>query len=168
MPADVGPEVAALGQMTVAELRQRYAQVFGEATRAGHRTWLIKRIAWRLQARAEGDLSERARRRAAELANDADLRLSPPRSNPSPTGKHLPALPLLDKPDQRLPPPGSVLARPYKGRMLHVRVLSDGFEYEGTIYRSVSAVTKAVTGSHCNGFFFFRLARRLARQGDRP
>jgi hypothetical protein len=39
--------------------------------------WLVKRIAWRMQALAEGDLSERARRRAAELANDADLRLSP-------------------------------------------------------------------------------------------
>jgi hypothetical protein len=52
--------------------------VFGEATRAGNKSWLIKRIAWRLQALAEGDLSERARQRAKELANDADLRLSPP------------------------------------------------------------------------------------------
>ena len=38
---------------------------------------------WRLQALAEGDLSERARRRAAELANDADLRLAPPKDNPA-------------------------------------------------------------------------------------
>jgi hypothetical protein len=36
-------------------------------------------LAWRLQALAEGDLSERTRRRAAELAQDADLRLTPPR-----------------------------------------------------------------------------------------
>jgi hypothetical protein len=41
---------------------------------ASNRTWLIKRLAWRLQALAEGDLSQRA----AELANDAALRLNPP------------------------------------------------------------------------------------------
>jgi len=83
MPTDVGPQVAALEHMTVAELRARYAEVFGETTQAGHKTWLAKRIAWRLQALAEGDLSERARRRAAELASDADLRLAPPKGNPA-------------------------------------------------------------------------------------
>src|SRR5262245_36345902 len=157
MPADVGPQVAALEHMTVAELRARYAEVFGETTQAGHKTWLAKRIAWRLQALAEGDLSERARRRAAELANDADLRLSPPKNNPAPAGDRLPALPVLDKSDGRLPAPGSMLVRPYKGRTLHVRVLTQGFEFEGTIYPSLSAVAKAVTGTHCNGFHFFRL-----------
>ena len=45
--------------------------MFGEATTTGHKTWLVRRIAWRLQALAEGDLSERAKARAAELAGDA-------------------------------------------------------------------------------------------------
>jgi hypothetical protein len=75
MDTNVGKELAALQRMTVKELRTRYAEVFGEATNANNRAWLVKRIAWRLQALAEGDLSERARQRAAELANDADLRL---------------------------------------------------------------------------------------------
>src|SRR2546421_13105057 len=88
MHVNVPKEVAALKAMTVAELRVRYAQVFREATQVGHKTWLVRRIAWRLQALAEGDLSERARRRAAELANDADLRLLPPRSGQAiPNGK---------------------------------------------------------------------------------
>src|SRR5262249_110149 len=89
-------ELAALSRLTVTELRCRYAQVFGEATRVGNRVWLIKRIAWRLQALAEGDLSQRARRRAAELANDADLRLLPPKNNLVPAGERLPALPAPD------------------------------------------------------------------------
>src|SRR6476619_2697730 len=76
---NVDQELAALPRLSVADLRCRYAQVFGETTRVGNKAWLVKRIAWRLQALAEGDLSERARRRAGELANDADLRLSPPR-----------------------------------------------------------------------------------------
>ena len=72
-------EVASLQRLSIAQLRQRFAEVFGEATAASNRTWLVKRIAWRLQALAEGDLSQRARRRAQELARDADLRLNPPR-----------------------------------------------------------------------------------------
>ena len=59
----VGAEVAALPRMAIQDLRARYAEVFGEGTRSGNRAWLIKRLAWRLQALAEGDLSERARRR---------------------------------------------------------------------------------------------------------
>ena len=76
MDLNVGKEVAALQRMTVKELRARYAEVFGEETLAQNRAWLVKRIAWRLQALAEGGLSERALRRATELADDADLQLS--------------------------------------------------------------------------------------------
>jgi hypothetical protein len=152
-------ELAALSRLTVTELRCRYAQVFGEATRVGNRAWLIKRIAWRLQALAEGDLSARARRRAAELANDAALRLSPPRSTPtfpvSPADSRRARLP--GKRHDRLPPAGTILTRPYKGTIVQVRVLEHGFVYEGTIYSSLSAAAKAITGSHCSGRLFFHL-----------
>jgi hypothetical protein len=50
-----------------------------------------------------------------------------------------------------------VLTRKYRGDVLQVKVLADGFEFEGVRYRSLSAVAKAVTGGHCNGFLFFRL-----------
>src|SRR5262245_30573684 len=161
MDRNINQEVAALRRLSVGQLRQRFAEVFGEATAVGNKPWLVKRIAWRLQALAEGDLSERARRRAAELANDADLRLNPPRDKtaaaPPPAGTPAPH-------DPRLPPPGSLLTRPYKGRQLQVQVLADGFAFEGRVYRSLSAVAKAVTGSHCNGFLFFR----LTTQGGNP
>jgi hypothetical protein len=58
--------------------------------------------------------------------------------------------------DDRLPPPGTVLTRPFKGAVLQVKVLAEGFEYQGQVYPSLSAVAKAITGSHCNGFLFFR------------
>src|SRR5262249_41332941 len=142
---------------TVRQLRARYAAVYGEGTAAGNRAWLVKRIAYRLQVLAEGDLSERARRRAAELANDADLRLYPPRALAAPAPQVVAPPPPPPK-DARLPPPGTVLARPYRGETLQVRVLDDGFEFQGRVYPSLSAVAKAATGSHCNGFHFFRLA----------
>ena len=159
MHPDIGAEVLALKQHSVAQLQARYAEIFGEPTRSSHKTWLCKRIAWRLQALAEGDLSERARRRAAQLANDADLRLYPPKNQPV----GVESLPVPNKPDDRLPPAGSILARSYKGRLLRVRVLSQGFEFEGRTYTSLSAVAKAITGSHGNGFLFFRLQRKEAR-----
>src|SRR5438094_4743088 len=60
------------------------------------------------------------------------------------------------QPDDRLPPPGTVLTRRYKGAVLQVKVRADGFEHQGQVYPSLSAVAKAITGSHCNGFLFVR------------
>ena len=63
MTHNIGQQVAALRQLTAGQLRDRYAELFGEPPRSGHREHLVRRIAWRMQARREGDLSERARRR---------------------------------------------------------------------------------------------------------
>jgi hypothetical protein len=165
MDLNIAKEVAALQRLTVPELRHRYAEVFGERTNANHRTWLVKRIAWRLQALAEGDLSERARHRAEELARDADLRLNPPRGNEVAVAAaertRVATLPV--QADDRLPVPGTTITRAYKGRTLQVQVLAQGFAFEGEVYKSLSAVARAVTGSHCNGFHFFRLTNGEAR-----
>ena len=71
-------EIEELSRMTVGQLRQKYSLVFGEESRSNHKQFLFRRIAWRIQANAEGGLSERARRRALEIANDADLRIGAP------------------------------------------------------------------------------------------
>ena len=155
-------EIVAMQRLTIRQLRVRYAEVYGEGTAASNRTWLIKRIAWRLQALAEGDLSERARRRAAELANDADLRSSPPKDRQAvvATTDRTETAVLPFKADDRLPPAGTILMREYKGAVVQVQVLQQGFEYAGQVYKSLSAVAKAVTGSHCNGYLFFRLGQQ--------
>jgi hypothetical protein len=158
MHPNVSREVAALDRLTVPQLRRRYAEVFGEPTKANNRAWLVRRLAWRLQALAEGDLSERARQRAAELANDADLRMNPPPPKATPPAPERTAtLPVPFRSDDRLPPAGTILTRTYKGRTLQVQVLDNGFAYDGQVYGSLSAVAKAITGSHCNGFLFFKL-----------
>jgi hypothetical protein len=77
MRLNIGKEVVALRRLSTRELQAKYAELFGEQVwKTGNRVWLVKRIVWRLQALEEGDLSERARRRAAELANDADLQMA--------------------------------------------------------------------------------------------
>src|SRR5258708_12862003 len=151
MSNDLNQEVSRLKQATVTALRQRYAEVCGEyPRRTGNKSWLSRRILWRLQALAEWDLSGRAQHQAALLANDADLRLSPPH-----TGRVLPSWQRAS--DPRLPKPGTILNRRYRGHLHRVHVLANGFSYEETTHRSLSAVAKAITGSHCNGFLFFRL-----------
>ena len=151
--------------MTAEELRGEYATLYGETTRSGNRSWLAKRVAWRMQRLAHGRLSPAALDRADELADGADLRLNPPPG-------HDPAAATLDTPaqgggddlprDPRLPAPGSVLARPYKGTTVLVEVRRDGFLYRGELYPSLSAAAAAATGSHLNGFRFFRLAKESA------
>ena len=59
--------------------------------------------------------------------------------------------------DPRLPPPGTYLEREYKGRRVIAKVLVDGFEFDGEIYRSLSAIAHEATGTKWNGFLFFNL-----------
>ncbi len=66
-------EHAALERMTAVELRAKHAEVFGEETGSRNKPYLVKRILWRMQANDQDNLSERARRRAEKLANDAAL-----------------------------------------------------------------------------------------------
>jgi Protein of unknown function (DUF2924) len=158
MRLNLAKELAALQKMGTNDLRARYAEVFAEPTRSGNRPWLIKRIAWRLQAAAEGGLSDRALQRAEELARDADPRLRPPPEvrKAMPTGAPPATSTIPFKTDQRLPTVGTVLVGRYKGEDVQVRVLVDGFEHDGEVYSSLSAVARAITGSHCNGYHFFR------------
>jgi hypothetical protein len=185
-------ELAALGRLTTGQLAERYAALHGHAARTRHKTYLLRKVAWRLQARAQGGLSDRARRRAAELADDADVRVMPPKASPlhrlgadaaSPDTGRGPTEPLvLTVPtapptpaavDPRLPAVGTVLVRPYKGRSIRVTVLGDGFEHDGERYRTLTAVAQKVTGSHLNGYRFFHLtakapAAQPAAAGSRP
>jgi hypothetical protein len=157
MSSKLTQQIAALRRLTTGQLRDQYAELFGELTNSCNRTWLIKRIAWRLQALAGGDLSERARQRAAELANDADLRMSAPKPKTfRVTGPRAAGIAGQSRTTGALLP-GTTLTRVYKGDTLEVAVLADGFEYGGQLYRSLSAVAKAITGTHTSGSLFFRL-----------
>ncbi len=160
MRPEIDQEVAAMRQMTVGELRARFVELFGEPPRSRHKEHLVRRIAWGQQARAEGDLSDRARRRAAELARDADLRLGEPRKAKATAVVSAPARGTA--PDKRLPMPGTILVRQYAGQTLQVMVLERGFEYDDQIHKSLTAVAQRITGKHWNGFHFFGLNRKGA------
>lgn len=157
MVLNVKRELARLEELPIADLRARYTELCGNATASRNRKWLIRRILWRMQAQEYGGLSERALERARELAGGADLRVTAPRvHSPEAAGQ---TVTRAVRPKQRLPLPGAVLRRRYKGREIRVRVLASGFEFEGERFKTLSAVAKHVTGAHWNGYRFFKLER---------
>jgi len=143
----------------VGELRSKYLELFGQPSYSNHKQFLFRRVAWRLQALAYGELSEHARRRAAALAQDVDLRIKAPAHLVGTTQQILqPTLRSRRRlgRDARLPGPGTILQRPFKGELVVVQVLAEGFQYQDRFYKSLSAIARQVTGTPWNGYDFFR------------
>jgi hypothetical protein len=156
-------EIEKLRRASLGALRARHREVFQEETRCRHREHLFRRIAWRLQTLAEGDLSQRARERAQQIARDADLRTVAPRDFFTLGGERIETTTgdrNRRQQDIRLPLPGTLLSRKWKGRTILVEVLPDGFRYENRPYPSLSAIAVAVTGTRWNGLAFFGLTRK--------
>jgi hypothetical protein len=160
---NIPAEIAALKKMKAKALREKYLELFGEESRSGNRLWLFRRCAWRLQSLAEGGLSDRALHRARQLARDVDIRMTPPPGWEMPPLEDLSGISISTHRrircnlDARLPMPGVILKRLFKGHEYEVEVLDNGFAYDGEVYRSLSAVANAITGSQWNGYLFFGL-----------
>jgi hypothetical protein len=59
--------------------------------------------------------------------------------------------------DRRLPIPGTLITKEYKGKIIEIKILETGFEYGGKIYKTLTSVAKEVTGAHWNGYLFFNI-----------
>jgi hypothetical protein len=158
--ARIVKEVESLSEMTVNQLREKWVAVWGEKCRSRNKDFLRKRIAWKMQANVYGGLSQRALERARELADETLLKIRNPAPMPMARAHGGTIVRRVHAPgDPRIPGPGTVITRDYKGRKLLVSVLNDGFEFEGRKFRSLSAIAKQVTGSHWNGVHFFGLGK---------
>jgi DUF2924 family protein len=150
----MGEHVRRLRAMPRLELIEEYRRLWGKKPRVKHHGWLWKRCAWRLQTNLLGGLSTKAKERLEELIAQLERELA--WDKPAPQSQ-------LRKPAADGPAPGTSLTREYHGKTIAVRVLDDGFEWEGERYRSLSAVAKAITGNHCSGRAFFGIAKRRAK-----
>lgn len=157
-------ELATLSTMTVEDLSQKYRELFGEPARSRNRSYLRKRLAWRIQEQAEGGLSASALERIAQLGDELpehwrmrQAAVHATATSPAASGPR----------DPRLPPAGAVLRRIFNGVEHAVTVCPDGFDYEGTRFRTLSAVAKHITGTPWNGFAFFGLNALPAQNASR-
>jgi DUF2924 family protein len=143
-------EIDALRQMAVPELVARYSEVFGKPPRIKHKAFLWKRISWRIQEQRYGGLSEVAKARLEELISEIDLPLEDQTRTVSGV--------LRRPPRPGNPSSGTTLTRSWRGQQIAVRVLEDGkFEWNGTVFRSLSAIASSVTGVRWNGPAWFGL-----------
>jgi hypothetical protein len=149
-------EILSLRAFSVTELRARYLSVFGEETTSRNKDYLFKRIAYRMQEQKYGGLSRAAEARAELLAGQAPIRRRPPREKPPEVATPAPVVFAVVR-DPRLPPPGTIMRRVFRGEEHVVTVLVEGFEYRGDHHKSLSALATTIAGSRWNGFTFFSL-----------
>lgn len=146
-------QIRELQNLAPAQLADRYSALFGRAPRNRNRAWLFRQVAWRLQERELGGFPERARTRLEELIAQVELPIAAPTSRPKPA----PA-----RTDANTPTVGTVLTRRWHDQDIRVAVREDGYEWNGVLYKSLSAVAKAITGAAWNGRLFFGLTTRMS------
>lgn len=132
-------QVAALPAMSTDKLKAMWRELNGTEPPPYNRSFLVKRLAYRLQELAFGGLSPRAERRLDDLIDELDGKKKPKPKNIT--------APII----------GTRLLREWQGVMHEVTVLADGFEWQGRRYRSLSAIARAITGTRWNGLIFFGL-----------
>ena len=153
MNDSIAARINALQGMSIPQLKEKYRELYGKNISVSNKGYLIKKIAWKIQELEYGGLSDHVRKRTLEIAQTMNLPEKPSPGKLIQSKKKKRTIK-----SRRLPMPGTVLTREYKGKLIQVTVLEDRyFEYEGGKYRSLSAVAKAVTGSHWNGYLFFNV-----------
>ncbi len=139
-------QLATLNAMTLEQLREKWLDLYGCDPPPYKKQFLIKRLAHRIQELFYGGLSEAAKAQLSQVAHADPLarveaRVSEKRQS---KGGIL---------------PGTRFVRIWKDRRYEVLAHEKGFEYEGRIFRSLSAVAREITGTRWNGRLFFGLKK---------
>ena len=150
MQDNVIVQIMALKEAPLNALQKKYGELYGKEALSNNRTYLWRRIAYRLQELEYGGLSKKAQKRLKEL-----IELYDPINNRTLRSKSIKKRP--DFRDERLPIPGTVIVKNYKGKKLEVKVLEKGFEYNNKIYRTLTRLAREITGSHWSGYEFFNI-----------
>jgi len=149
-PPEVEAEVAALGDLDLTTIRERWRALFGNPPpKTLRHAFLVAACAYGIRTKAFGGLSAATRRRLRAIAEAAR------------DGRPTPAAPVRTK-------AGTRLVRAWGGQTHVVTTLSDGrFEYEGQTFKSLSAIARTITGTNWNGHTFFGVKRPNAKADDK-
>ena len=157
MNDSVVKQIADLPNLSYGELKQLWQALYGTEAPVFSKPCIIKRLAYRIQELTYGGLSARARAfmQSVLIANGFDDNGCKPESTRAKLLQAGGDVPVL----------GTKLSRDWNGHRHEVTVVHGGFEYEGIRYRSLTAATKAITGTHWNGRKFFGL--KATKGGER-
>jgi len=156
MEKAINAKIEALKDKTIAELQQQFEALFdGQKASSDNKVYLIRRIAYQLQESEYGGLSQKAQKKLKELMAIYDP-INNKALRPNITVETQARVKARGR-DRRLPIPGSVILKEYKNMNIQVKVLTNGFEYNGKIYKTLSAIAEEITGAHWNGYHFFNL-----------
>ena len=137
--SEVKRQLESLDLMNQAELREKFCDLFGFEPGQTNIVNLRRRLAYRIQELHFGGLSDNDKEILIRIA-DGD-----PMANLQNKAKGM-----ISKLR------GTRYQRVWKGKKYEVIVLGDGtFEYDGTVYQSLSAIAREITGTRWNGKLFF-------------
>jgi len=135
--------------MSIKELKKEYIKYYGSEKGAhNNKIYLIKKLTFKIQ---EQDLESCNTTNKEDLANLAE------QINPLEDLRKANISKASIKRHKKLPLPGTIIKRIYKGTLIEVKVLDAGFEYLGKNYKSISNLAKVISGTHCSGYEFFKL-----------
>ena len=149
--AEIAQKIVALKEAPLRALQEAYTGYFPGKKASNNRTYLWRRVAYGMQELEHGELSAKAKTKLRALidaydpVNNALLKPQVPASGSAP------------RRDRRLPLPGTIITKDYKSTKIQVKALDKGFEHNGKVYKSLTAIAKEITGAHWNGFLFFNL-----------
>ena len=157
------PQIVDLPKMNAPQLQAVHRELFGAEHPIANCQHLRRKIAWHLQAAKDGGLPESVRQYAIAIARGTELRAriaenASRRRNEIPPDQTVTTV-VIQTRDARVPMPGSLIARTYKGKTLVVKVLDSGFEYDDRRFTSLSAIANEITGTRWNGLAFFGLGK---------
>ena len=164
---DRRPDIADLPKLSAQQLQAIHRELFGVANPVPNCQHLRRKIAWHMQAAAEGGLPESVRQYAIAIARGTELRLriseNASRRQAGGPLEQTATTTVVQTRDARLPMSGCLIVKKYKDQTLVVKVLNEGFEYDGRRFASLSAIAGEVTGTRWNGFAFFGLEKEARR-----
>ena len=148
-------QIMELKEKSLNELKAKYEELFpGQKTPSNNKVFLWRKIAYRMQELEYGNTSQETQKRIQELIkkydpiNNSGIRPNPENGQGNKTK--------ITR-DRRLPIPGTVITKEYKGKKHELKILEKGFEYNNKTYKSLSAIAKEITGAHWNGYLFFNV-----------
>ena len=145
-------EIMELKEKSLDELKAKYEELFpGQKAPSNNKVFLWRKIAYRIQELEHGNTSTEDQDKIQQLIQQFD-----PINNKALRSDNMPEKQPKIR-DKRLPIPGTVIIKVYRGVKLEVKVLESGFEYNNNTYKSLSAIAKRITGAHWNGYLFFGL-----------